>query len=152
MATEMSAESYESLRAEIERLETDERPRMAEQIKTAREFGDLKENAEYHAAKDASGHLETRILKLKEQLAGARVVEVGGGDVVGFGSSVEVEDPQSGKRATYRIVAAHESAPGDGLVSLDSPVGAALNGRRPGDDAVVKTPRGERTLKVLAVS
>src|SRR4051812_19309799 len=152
MANEMTADGYEALRAEIEHLETVERPRMAQQIKTAREFGDLKENAEYHAAKDASGHLETRILRLKEQLAGARVVEIEGGDVAAFGSSVEVEDGQTGKRTTYRIVSVHEASPADGLISSESPMGAALRGRRAGDEAVVATPRGERVLRVVSVS
>jgi transcription elongation factor GreA len=151
MVQRMTRAGYDALQAEIQHLETVERVKMAEQIKTAREFGDLKENAEYHAAKDASGHLETRILKLKDQLASAVVIEVEGGDVVAFGSTVEVED-ESGKKATYTMVAQHETAPSEGKVSIDSPIGAALEGKSAGDDAVVKTPRGERTLKVLSVS
>src|SRR3954463_12752377 len=115
MVQRMTRAGYDALLAEIEHLETVERVKMAEQIKTAREFGDLKENAEYHAAKDASGHLETRILRLKEQLAGARVGEIEGGDGAAFGSSVEVEDGQTGKRTTYRIVSVHEASPADGL-------------------------------------
>src|ERR1700742_3865850 len=123
MVQRMTRAGYDALQAEITHLETVERVKMAEQIKTAREFGDLKENAEYHAAKDASGHLETRILKLKDQLASAVVIEVEGGDVVAFGSTVEVED-ESGKTAKYTLVSAHDSDPAAGKVSADSPIGS----------------------------
>src|SRR3954468_23055996 len=102
MVQRMTRAGYDALLAEITHLETVERIKMAEQIKTAREFGDLKENAEYHAAKDASGHLETRILKLKDPLASAHVIEGEGGGVVAFGSAVEVED-ESGRKSTYTL-------------------------------------------------
>jgi transcription elongation factor GreA len=148
----MTSEGLAALLAEIERLETEERPAMAEQIKTARGFGDLKENAEYHAAKEASGHLETKILKLRDQVANAEIVEVASGDVVGLGSSVEVEDEQTGKTMSYSIVSVHEAVPSEGRLSIESPVGAALRGRRAGDNAVVPTPRGERRFKVLSVA
>jgi len=150
----MTAEGREALVAELERLETDERHKIAEQIKTARGWGDLKENAEYHAAKDAQAHLETKILLLREQLLNAQVVEGGGGDgdAVAFGSTVEVEDEGTGRRSTYRLVSAHEAAPSEGLLAFDSPVGAALRDHRVGEVAVVETPRGERRLKVLAIS
>ncbi len=152
-ANAMTAEGLEALRAEIEQLEGEGREEIAKQIKTAREWGDLKENAEYHAAKEAQAHLETRILRLREQLLTAQVKEeASGGDVVAFGSSVEVEDESTGKRHTYRIVSAREAAPAEGKLSVDSPVAAALNGRRLGEDAVVQTPRGERRFKVLAIS
>ena len=149
----MTAEGREALRAELERLETDGRRQMAEQIKTARAFGDLKENAEYHAAKDAQAHLETKILQLREQLLNAQVVEAAaGGDAVAFGSTVEVEDEESGRRLTYRLVSGHEASPAEGLLAFDSPVGSALRDKRAGEVAVVETPRGERRLKVVAIS
>src|SRR3954471_957732 len=116
MVQRMTRAGYDALLDEIEHLETVERVKMPEQIKTAREFGDLKENAEYHAAKDASGHLETRILKLKDQLASAVLIEVEGGDTVAFGSTVEVQD-EAGKKSTYTMVAQHETAPADGKIS-----------------------------------
>jgi transcription elongation factor GreA len=148
----MTTEGREALRAELERLEGEGRRQIAEQIKTARAWGDLKENAEYHAAKDAQAHLETKILQLREQLLNARVVEAAeGGDAVAFGSTVEVEDEASGRQMTYRLVSAHEAKPSEGLLAFDSPVGAALNGRRTGEVAVVETPRGERRLKVVAI-
>jgi transcription elongation factor GreA len=148
----MTPEGLEALRSEIEELEGRGRAEMAKQIKTAREWGDLKENAEYHAAKEAQAHLETRILRLRDRLSKAEVVEVTGGDVVGFGSTVEVEDEDGGKRATYKLVSAGEAAPSEGRLSMQSPVAAALQGLRQGDVAVVNTPRGGRRYRVVSVS
>src|SRR5947199_2590109 len=101
----MTADSYEALKQEIERLETDGRREIAERIKTAREWGDLKENAEYHDAKNEQAHLETKIARLRERIAAAVVVEeasTSSGDVVGFGSSVHVRD-HNGVEQTWRI-------------------------------------------------
>ena len=149
----MTAEGYEALRKELEQLETVGREQIAKQIKTAREWGDLKENAEYHAAKDAQAHLETRIAILREQLLTARVVEeTAGGDVAAFGTTVEVEDEQTGRKVSYTLVAAREADTGQGKISIDSPVGVALQGKRVGEVAVVATPRGERRMKVVSVS
>lgn len=150
--TEMTAEGLEALRLEIDRLEGDGRAEMAKQIKTAREFGDLSENAEYHAAKEAQAHLETRILRLRDQLSTAEIVEVTRGDVVGFGSTVEVEDEASGRQSTYQLVSAHDAAPAHGRLSVDSPVAAALRGRRTGEVVEVQAPRGARRLRVVSVS
>jgi transcription elongation factor GreA len=148
----MTAEGLAALRAELEQLESTGREEIAAQIKTAREWGDLKENAEYHAAKEAQAHLETRILKLRERLVSAEVVEVQGGDEVAFGSSVEVEDEATGKKSRYTLVSSNEASPSDGKLSMESPVAGALRGRRAGDVAVVQTPRGERRFKVVSVS
>ena len=148
----MTQEGLDALKAEIERLEKVDRYEIAQQIKTAREWGDLKENAEYHEAKRAQAHLETKILQLREQLNNARVVETTSGDVVGFGSTVAVEDEKSGRTMTYTLVSAREADPGSGKLGFESPVGVALQGRRPGDVAVVQTPAGERRLKVVSVS
>jgi transcription elongation factor GreA len=149
----MTADGLAALQAELARLEGEGRNEIAEQIKTARAWGDLKENAEYHAAKDAQAHLETKILQLREQLLTARVVEDSDTrDAVGFGSTVEVEDEATSRRNTYKLVSALEAAPSDGKLAFDSPVGAALRDKRVGDVAVVATPRGERRLKVVAIS
>ena len=148
----MTPEGLEALHAEIEDLETRGRAEIAGQIKTAREWGDLKENAEYHAAKEAQAHLETRIKRLRDRLAKAEVVDVAGGDVVAFGSTVEVEDEEAGRRTTYTLVSAGEAAPGEGRLSMQSPVAAALQGLRAGDVAHVATPRGERRYRVVSVS
>src|SRR2546421_7020683 len=110
----MTAEDADQLRAELRRLETVERAKVVDQIKTAREWGDLKENAEYHAAKEAQAHLETRILRLREKLLSAEVVEVQASDKAGFGAVVEVEDQATGKTTTYTLVSSTEAAPADG--------------------------------------
>jgi transcription elongation factor GreA len=148
----ITAQGLEALRTELEELENTGREQIAAQIKTAREWGDLKENAEYHAAKEAQAHLETRILKLREKLVSAEVVEVERGDEIGFGSTVEVEDETTGKTTSYTLVSSREAAPGEGRLSMDSPVAGALRGRRAGDVAVVQTPRGERRYKVVSVN
>ena len=148
----MTQEGFDALKAEIEQLETTARHDIAQQIKTAREWGDLKEKAKYHAAKNAQAHLETKILQLREQMQNAKVVEVAaGGDVVAFGSTVEVED-DSGRRLTYTLVSAREASPPEGKLSFESPVGQALKDKRVGETATVQTPRGPRSLKVLAIS
>ena len=149
---EMTAEGLAALEAEVARLETDERARIAEDIKTARGYGDLKENAEYHAAKEAQGHLETRILALRHQLTNATVVEVAGGDAVAFGSVVTVVDEGTGKETTYTLVSAMEADAAAGRLSVESPVARALRGKSVGDVATVETPRGERRLRIASVS
>lgn len=147
----MTAEGLEELKAELERLETVERRAIAERIKTAREWGDLKENAEYHDAKNTQAHLETKILQLRQRLDTAEVVEVTSGETVGFGSTVTVKDETSGKETTYRLVSSREADPSKGLISFESPVAAALQDKRAGEVAVVATPRGDRRLEVLSV-
>jgi transcription elongation factor GreA len=149
---QMTPEGYAALKAEVEDLEGRAREEIAENIRVARGFGDLKENAEYHEAKNAQARLETRILTLRGRLAAARVVEPAAGDVVGFGSAVEVEDEESGRVTTYTIVSATEASLPDGKLSAESPVANALTGRRAGDVAKVPTPRGERRFKVRSVS
>jgi transcription elongation factor GreA len=148
----MTAAGLEALQAEVDQLESTGRAEIAAQIKTAREWGDLKENGEYHAAKEAQAHLETRILQLRQKLLTAEVVEVSSGDIVDFGSSVEVEDEATGKRVTYELVSSLEASAGDGRLSFDSPVAVALRGQKVGGVAVVRTPRGERRLRVVKVS
>jgi transcription elongation factor GreA len=148
----MTADGFEALRAEVEVLETEGRAQIAAQIKTAREFGDLKENAEYHAAKEAQAHLETKIATLRTRLKTAEIVEVTkGGDVVAFGSSVVLSDEQTGKELRYTLVSQRDADASQGLLSAESPVAVALRGRRPGEVAVVHTPRGQRRLKIVSV-
>jgi len=148
----MTAEGLEALTAEIHRLETESRDAIAAEINTARQWGDLKENGEYHAAKEAQGMLEGRIASLKGRLATARVVEVVTGEEVSFGSTVEIEDEQSGKRSTLALVSSLDATPAQGSISLESPMAHALLGRKAGDTAVLQTPKGERHLKVISVS
>jgi transcription elongation factor GreA len=148
----ITAEGLATLQAELQQLETVARREIAERIKTAREWGDLKENAEYHDAKNDQAHLETKILRIREQLLAAEVREVETQtETVGFGSKVQVEDTGSDRRQTYTLVSAPEAAPGEGKLSIDSPVGKALVGARVGDLRTLETPRGARTLKIVAI-
>ena len=150
---QISAEGLAALRAEIEKLETQGRAGMAERIKAARELGDLKENAEYHIAKDDQAHLETKIKRLTQRLRAARVVE-GGTDngVVGFGSTVAVVDEASGRRLELTVVGATEADVKNGRLSVESPVAQALVGARAGDTVTAVTPAGERRYRVERVS
>ncbi|MEH3054740.1 MAG: transcription elongation factor GreA [Patulibacter minatonensis] len=149
----MTAEDYAALTAEIERLEGEGRREIAARIKTAREWGDLKENAEYHDAKNSQAHLETKILQLREQQLHAEIREVAASsDVVGFGSRVTVLDETSGRENTYELVSPTEAKPAEGKISFDSPVGAALDGAKVGDTVAVPTPKGDRPLKVQAIA
>jgi len=148
----ITREGLDALRAELHELETTGRAEMAQRIKTAREWGDLKENAEYHAAKEDQAHLETRIARLTDRLRGAKVVEPPAHDgVVAFGSTVEVRDEESGRSSSYTLVGAAEASAGDGRLSIESPVAQALLGARAGDAVAVETPRGSRTLHVVRV-
>ena len=139
----------ESLRAELHELETTARDAMSARIKVAREMGDLKENAEYHMAKDAQAHLETKIARLRRRLADAVVVEVErGGDIFAFGRTAEVLDEQAGKVHTWTIVGPTEADPAQGTLSGESPVGSALLGLGAGETVDVPTPRGTRTYRI----
>ncbi len=149
---EITAEGLAALRAEVEEMETNGRSSISAEIKVARDFGDLKENAEYHAAKEAQGMLEARILQLRERLNHAKVVERTGGSSVAFGSSVTVRDEKTGKESTYSLVSAQDASPGDGRISVESPMAVALRGKTAGDEATVHTPRGAKQLRVVTVS
>ena len=149
----ITQEGLDALHAELQHLETVGRAEIAARIKTAREWGDLKENAEYHAAKEEQAHLETRIKRIVERVRAATVVD---GDsapegVVGFGTTVEVRDETSGRVATYRIVGAAEASAKDGKLSIESPVAQALIGAREGEAVEVETPGGARTFTVVRV-
>jgi len=147
-----TAEGLEALEAELAELEGEGRREIAERIKTAREWGDLKENSEYHDAKNDQAHLETKIARLREKIADAVIVEeASGGGVVGFGSTVVVRDTE-GAEQTWRIVSSRDAAPSRGLLSAESPVAVALLGRGPGDQISVSLPRGERALEIVSVA
>ncbi len=149
----MTRADYEKLEKEIEELETSARGEMAERIKAARELGDLKENAEYHDAKDAQAILETRILRLRDQLTRAQVVEAeSGGDVIAFGREFTIADRASGKRTTYTLVSAVDADAAAGRLSVESPVARALVGARAGVVVEIRTPKGTRTLEVISLA
>ena len=145
----ITEEGIAALREEIERLEGPGRTEMAARIKVAREMGDLKENAEYHIAKDDQAHLETRIKRLRERLRTAVVVEVdGAADRFGFGRTAEVLDEEKGAVNTWTLVGSTEADLAAGRLSAESPIGQALLDAEPGKPVEVETPRGSRTFVV----
>lgn len=147
----ITAEGLEALKAELEQLEGAGRREIAERIKTAREWGDLKENSEYHDAKNDQAHLETKIAKLRERISSSEVVETAQeAGVVSFGSTVTVKDG-SGVERVWQIVSSRDAAPAQGKISAESPVARALLGLKAGDVARVLLPRGESEMTVLAV-
>ena len=147
----MTSASYQRLQAEVELLETEGRREKADKIGVARDFGDLKENAEYHAAKEDAAMLEAKIARMRDQLRSAEIVEAAEDGAAGMGSTVTWVDEESAKETTFKLVPSAEASPRDGLLSIDSPVGSALAGSKPGDSRELSTPRGPRTIKVLAV-
>jgi transcription elongation factor GreA len=148
----MTPEGYQALKAELAELEGPARREIAERIKTAREWGDLKENAEYHDAKNDQAFLETRIKRLAARLRNAEVVERGAGDGgVQVGSHVSLRDEASGRTVSYQLVGATEADVAAGRLSVESPLAQAALGRREGDVLVVRAPRGEMRYTVVAV-
>jgi len=148
----ITAEGLQAMNVELAELEGDGRREMAARIKVAREWGDLKENSEYHDAKNEQAHLETKIAKLREKVAKAIVVgEKPADGAVGFGTTVLVRDGDGTERK-WRIVSSHDASPAEGRLSVDSPVARALLGRAPGEQASVVLPGGESVLTVISVS
>lgn len=150
----ITAEGLVELKAELERLEGNERRTIAERILRAREHGDLSENAEYHAAKDKQGHVEGRIAQVEHWIASAEVIDVmkHAGDRVVFGATVSLEDTDSNDKVTYRIVGEIEADLKQGKISVTSPIARALIGRSEGDTVVVRSPGGEREYEILSVA
>jgi len=145
----ITAEGLDALREELTELEGPRRKAMATRIKVAREEGDLKENAEYHVAKEDQAHLETKIKRLRERLHNAEVVEVDGSrDAFAFGRTAEVLDESSGKVNTWTLVGSTEANLAEGRLSAESPIGQALRDAKVGKPVEVDTPRGKRTFVV----
>ena len=145
----ITADGLAALKAELEELETNGRRAMAARIAAARELGDLKENAEYHIAKNDQAHLETKIRRLRQRLTQAVVTDVAaGGDAFSFGRTAEVLDEATGKVHTWTIVGPTEASLAQGKLSAESPVAQALLGSRAGEGVEVETPRGARRYRV----
>jgi transcription elongation factor GreA len=142
------------LREELQRLKSVERPRIINAIAEARAHGDLKENAEYHAAKEQQSFIEGRIADIENQLTNAQIIDVttlnANGKVV-FGTTVDLVDEESGDQVTYQIVGDLEADIKQGKISVSSPIARALIGREEGDVAVVKAPAGDRHYEIMAV-
>jgi transcription elongation factor GreA len=147
----MTIEGYKTLEEELHRLKSVERPRIIQQISDAREHGDLSENAEYHAAKEAQGMNEAKVAELEDKVSRAEVIDVSklSGDTVKFGATVTLEDEDSGEKVEYKIVGDAEANVRDGKVSISSPIARALIGKSKGDSAEVTTPKGSRSYEIL---
>ncbi|HEY2219148.1 MAG TPA: transcription elongation factor GreA [Gaiellaceae bacterium] len=143
----LTAKQAEALREELDELEGPRRTEVVAAIKKAREFGDLSENFEYHAAKNEQGLLEARIRSLRGRLDHAEIVEVASGGEVGIGSVVEVED-ESGEKMTVEVSAVG----GAGTVSPTSPLGSALLGHKPGETVEVQAPRGAWRATIRSIT
>jgi transcription elongation factor GreA len=145
----ITAEGIAALKAEIAQLEGPARREMAARIKAARELGDLKENADYHIAKEDQAHLETRIKRLKERLRDAVVVEVDtDAELFAFGRTAEILDEGNGTVHTWTLVGSTEADLAQGRLSAESPIGRALRNAAVGKTIAVETPRGERAFRV----
>jgi transcription elongation factor GreA len=146
----ITAEGLEALKAELDRLEKEGRQAIAQRISAAREHGDLKENAEYHAAKEDQAHLETRISRLAQRLRNARVVAApsADADTVRFGATVHVVDEQTGRGQTFTLVGPTEADLKTGRLSAESPMAQALMGAAPGDVVEVAAPSGPRRWRI----
>jgi len=150
VAGHLTAEGDARLRAELDELTRVRRPQIIARIRTAKEHGDLKENAEYHAAREEQSFLEGRVQAIEARLRSAVIVEApAAGSRVGLGSVVTLDD--EGETVTYTIVGADESDPSRGRISSSSPVGRALVGRDTGDYVVVQTPAGEVRYRILEI-
>jgi transcription elongation factor GreA len=144
----------EMLKTELQKLKSEDRPRVVAAIAEARAHGDLKENAEYHAAREQQGFIEGRIKEIEAKLSNAQVIDVtklnAGGKVV-FGATVDLADEDGGDEVTYQIVGEDEADIKNGRISVSSPIARALIGKEEGDIAVVQAPGGTREYEVLAV-
>jgi transcription elongation factor GreA len=149
----ITREGYDRLRAELQRLEQKERPKVIQAISEAREHGDISENAEYEAAKEKQAMLEGKINDLHNKLSQCEIVEVAqdSAERVIFGSTVELEDLDTGEEVQYRLVGPYEADLAQGTISVTSPIGRALIGKEPGDDVKVKTPGGVKNLEILDI-
>jgi transcription elongation factor GreA len=149
----MTRRGYDRLREEIRRLKVEERPRLIEAIRQARDHGDLSENAEFEAAREQQAHVESRIRILEDRLARAEVVDVQNLplDRVRFGLTVVLEDVANGEEVAYTLVGEDEADVAQGLISVSSPVGRALLHREQGDEVTVRAPAGARRYEVRAI-
>jgi transcription elongation factor GreA len=149
----LTAEGYEKLKQEIDHLRGDKRREVAERIRVAREFGDIAENAEYDDAKNEQAMLEHRIMQLEERLLSARVItkkEISK-DAVSIGSKVRLRDVAANKTFEYHIVGSAEANPAENKLSIESPVGKAILGKKKGEIVEVTAPRGSLKFKIMEI-
>ena len=150
----ITVNGLDKLRKELENLKNVDRPKIVEAIAEARSHGDLKENAEYHAAKEQQGHIEGRILPINDIIARANVIDVtkieNNGKVI-FGSTVKLQDLETDNKISYKLVGQDEADIKKNLIFFKSPIGKALIGKNKGEMVNVSTPSGERSFEILEV-
>lgn len=150
----MTARGAARLRAELEELKTVKRPAVIEAISEARAHGDLKENAEYHAAREQQGFIEGRIKQLEGELSHAQIIDVtklAAGDKVVFGATVDLVDTQTDQEITYQIVGDLEADIKLKLIAISSPIARALIGKHEGDEVTLEAPGGTKEYDIVAV-
>lgn len=147
----ITIEGFKQLEVELQRLKGEERPRIIAAISEARSHGDLSENAEYHAAKEAQGMNEARVAELEDKVNRADIVDVSklSGTTIKFGATVTLVDEDTDEKVKYKIVGDTEASIKDGKVSISSPIARALIGKSKGDSAEVTTPKGSRSYQIL---
>jgi transcription elongation factor GreA len=150
----MTRQGYEALVVELKHLRAVVRPQVIEAVRLAREEGDLRENAEYHGAKEKQAIVEAKIRHLETQLAHAEVIDTGtlSGDRVVFGATVQVYEVDVSEQRVFRLVGADEANPQRGWISIQSPVGRALVGKQIGDTVEVRVPKGTLIYEIVAIT
>lgn len=150
----MSKMGYEKLASELENLKSVERPRVVEEIDVARSHGDLKENAEYHAAREKQAFIEGRIVELGDLLGRAQIIDPVSYEhnSVKFGSSVVIQDIDTEKESRYTIVGVAEANLDKGYISISSPLARAMLGKKVGDEFKVRLPKGESEFEIVSIS
>ena len=150
----MTIQSAEALKEELHELKTVKRPQVSNDIAEARAHGDLKENAEYHAAREQQGFIEGRIMEIESKLSNAQIIDVtkitNNGKVI-FGATVHLTNVETEEQVVYRIVGQDEADLNKGLISVSSPVARAIIGKEEGDDVEVIAPSGEIAYEISAV-
>ena len=151
----VTVKGLDNLKSELENLKNIQRPKVVAAIAEARSHGDLKENAEYHAAKEQQGLIESRVLTINDLIARANVIDVTKIDNEGkviFGSTIKVQDLETNKEISYRLVGQDEADISKNLIFYKSPIGKALVGKNKGDMVSVNTPSGERNFEIKDVN
>ena len=150
----MTLDGFERLEEELKRLKTVERPEIIKAIATAREHGDLSENAEYHAAKERQSFNEGRISEIENKIANAEIIDVSklSGKIVKFGAKIKLMDEDTEEDSSYQIVGEHEADINNGLLSINAPLARALIGKTVGDSVEVVTPKGSKGFEIIKVS
>jgi len=150
----ITQKGYEKLEQEIKQLKYTDRPAIIEAIATAREFGDLSENAEYHAAREKQGFIEGRILDLEDKFSRADIIDVSklSDDSVKFGATVELIDDDTEEQCVYHVVGEYEADIAKSRISTQSPLARALIGKKVGDIVDVSTPKGSKTYEITKIS